>query len=124
MNKGEGAVRVATLLGVLAAVWIGYAAIATVTASARNDQPSVWAEASDTASSGQIPTLTNDVGQPRDRTGSQLSLGLALMGVGVLGLVFGLAAAVGSRRREPGHPLAQAGGGARAGHRRAGTRAG
>ena len=51
----------------------------------------------------EVPTLTNDVGQPGDRAEQQLPLGVGLIGVGVLGLAIGLATLL-ATRREPAAP--------------------
>ncbi|MGH2839964.1 MAG: hypothetical protein ACRDKY_03965 [Solirubrobacteraceae bacterium] len=65
------------LLGVLAALVVGYAGIQAAPASAA-------------AADQGTPTLINDVGQPDGGAGSQLPLGLGLLGLGVLGLVYGV----------------------------------
>ncbi|MDP8907957.1 MAG: hypothetical protein M3N47_02320, partial [Chloroflexota bacterium] len=53
------------------------------------------------------PTLTNDARQPRGGSEQQLPLGIALMGLGVLGLAVGLATLLTTRREPPAPPDAR-----------------
>ena len=100
----NGGISTLALAGVLAALGVGCAVMGTAAAQADETggdyRPSDWAEASDAASSADIPSLTNDVGRPEGHAGSQLPLGLGLLALGLVGLVCGLAATL-TRRLGP-----------------------
>ena len=94
-TRGVVASRRVALLAVLAAVAVGLPATALaapLTDSSADRALSTSATANQFAASGEIPTLTNDVGQPSSGVGLQLPLGIGLLAVGLLGLVYGLAA--------------------------------
>lgn len=55
------------------------------------------------ASSAKSPTLTNDIGQPREGAEWQLPVGLGLLAAGLLGVVYGLATIGSTRRRAIAH---------------------
>ena len=57
------------------------------------------ADAGYVASSAKSPTLTNDIGRPGDGADWQLPIGIDLLAVGLLGLGFGLAMVLSTRRR-------------------------
>lgn len=84
------------LLAVLAAVGVGYSASAASAAPASQNGSDRALFTSDNAGqvapSAEVPTLTNDVGQPGGGAGWQLYLGIGLLAVGLLALVYGLAA--------------------------------
>lgn len=84
------------LIGVLAVAAPATAAPANETGGEQRLSP--WAEASDANPAGKTPAINNDVGQPEGGTGSQLPLGLGLLGMGLLALVYGLGAE-GRKRR-------------------------
>ena len=62
---------------------------------------SLYQAANPGPSSVEVPTLNNNVGQTRESAEKQLPLGIGLLAVGLLGLVYGLAAIVSARRRTP-----------------------
>ena len=103
------------LVGVLAVLGIGSVAIPTVASAVApagpadaDYRPSAWAPASDAASSGKAPSLTNHVGMPGNGSDSELWLGYALLGVSLLVLAGGLAARATQRRRPAAPPRAPA----------------
>lgn len=53
------------------------------------------------SSSAEVPTLTNDVGRSFGSAEGQLPLGIGLLAVGLLGLVYGLAATLSTRPMRP-----------------------
>jgi hypothetical protein len=72
------------------------------TASAATAQPSERAAVSDVWSgyaAGKTPSLTSGAAVPDGDTGSELSLGIVLLAVGLLALVAGLTTAEVMRRR-------------------------
>lgn len=76
------------------------AAAAAPTESVGDDRSlSASAHAGYVASSANPPTLTNDVGQSSGGAEWQLAAGIALLALGLLGLVYGLVAVLSTRRR-------------------------
>lgn len=104
----------------VATVGVGYgampAAAAPASATGTDYRPSVWAEESAGASAEQAPRLTESAGQAQGGTGSQLPIGLGLVGLGVLGLVYGLAKQIGKRRGVRTRSVANVAKWPRAGH--------
>jgi hypothetical protein len=103
----KAAIRTLALVGALAAIGVAYAAIPSMASAAPasetggDHRPSAWGEAGDVASSGKAPSLTNDVGAPESGTGAQSALAAALLGLGMVALVYGLATQAGKRLRGP-----------------------
>ena len=84
-----------TIVAMCAAAALACLAVpaASVAADGRTDgtyRASEWAQTGDLAAANS-PTLTNGVGDLDDNAGSQLPLGLGLLGAGVVGLACGLA---------------------------------
>lgn len=90
------------LLAVLALVVVS-APTATSAATASTNAPDRWlsepADAGHVASSAEIPTLTNDIGQPDGGAEWQLPVGVGLLAAGQVGLVYGLTTRLASDRR-------------------------
>lgn len=63
-------------------------ALLTVVAAALAGYPMT----ADAFAAAQVPTLTNEVGQPAGGAEPQLVLGIALLAIGLVGLAIGLAA--------------------------------
>ncbi len=95
------------LLAVLAPMAGGHSTTAAFAAPANN--PSDDRSLSEStnvgfvASSTKSPTLTNDIDQPSDGANWQLPVGIGLLAVGLLGLLYGLATIVSTRRRAIAH---------------------
>lgn len=66
-----------------------------------DQQASRLTTADDRVSLAEVPTLTNRVGQLSDGAEQQLSLGVGLIGVGLLALAIGLARLRAARREPP-----------------------
>ena len=124
--RSKRSIPALALLVTVAAVGVGFGATpaaAAPTGGPGNDyRPSAWAKASDAASAEKAPSLTDSVRQPEGGTGSQLPIGLALMGLGVLWLVYGLVKHVVKGRGLQTRPVARAVNWPRAGHPPAETR--
>ena len=88
-----------TALVVVAAAGMANSACATTQSNASSDRWLYQSATADPASSAEIFTLTNDVGQPGGSAERQLLLGIGLLAVGLLGLVYGVVALLLSRRR-------------------------
>ena len=95
--------RSVCMLGLLTAVAVVAAASTAASASAATEskissdgRPYHSAHASPSSS---VSTLTNEVGQPLGSAEGQLLWGIGLLAVGLLGLVYGVAAALSTRRR-------------------------
>lgn len=100
------------LLAVLALVVISAPTTTSAAPASTNTAhrwPSEPADASHVSSSAQIPTLTNNVGQPAGGADWQLPVGAGLLAAGLLGLVYALTTRLTSDRRpKPLAPRAHA----------------
>ena len=88
--------RIGALILVIA-VGVASTAIPTVATAAApppgvsgDSLPSEWSGVGGGAHSGEAPSLSNDVGQQGNATGSELTLGLGMAGVGLLLFAYGL----------------------------------
>lgn len=103
-----------TLLAVLVSAASGYVTTAGAAATANTATAAAAAPAnkltadrslSESANAGYVafsaksPTLTSDIGQPSDGTELQLAAGIALLAVGLLGLVYAVVALLLARRQ-------------------------
>lgn len=99
-SRGIAPVALLAVLAAIAAV-LPATALAAPSANSCSDRPlSTSATANHFATSREIPTLTNDVGQPSSGAGLQLPLGIGLVAVGLLGLVYGLTTQVTTSARD------------------------
>ena len=91
----------ALVIGSCCAALAAAPALAAPATDGGEDAASVLSPARDVSSPGTTPTLTNDVGQPPGGSEAQLPLGLSLVGLGLAGLLFGLAAQIRTTRKTP-----------------------
>lgn len=98
MTRASAAKRVGIIAALTAALMFAVAD-AQAQVCAGFDCGEMSANAGYAASSAKSPTLTNDIGQPREGAPRQLSVGIGLLAAGLLGLVYGLATIVSTRRR-------------------------
>ena len=78
-------------LAVLTATCMANSASAATESKISSDR-SLYQSANPGPSSAEVSTLTNNVGQPSASAEGQLPLGIGLLAIGLLGLVYGLAA--------------------------------
>ena len=92
MHTQSGASLRLVLLAVLAAMLVGVliAAASPASSAAAEVRLAASGQPGHEASPGRVATLTNDVGQPSGGPESQLPIGVGLIGLGVLGLAFGM----------------------------------
>jgi hypothetical protein len=92
MHTQSGASLRLVLLAVLAALIVGVliAVVSPASSAAAEVRLAASGQPGHVASPGRLPTLTNDVGQPGSGPESQLPLGIGLLGLGMLGLAFGM----------------------------------
>lgn len=95
--------RSVSMLALLAAVAVVAAASTADSAYAATEtriSSDRWAyHSANVTPSSSVSTLTNDVGQPLGDAEGQLLLGIGLLTVGLMGLVYGVAATRSTRRR-------------------------
>ena len=93
--------RTLALTAVLAAVAFGSpatsAGVATPASAGTEQRPSFSAHAGQTPSAGELPTLVNDVGRPASDSQPELTVGIGLLAIGLLGLVLGVTARLAPR---------------------------
>ena len=89
----------------MAAIAVGSAAspaaASPVAPAAKADgeyRPSTWVEGGGLGASGETMSITSDAAEPPSGTGSQLPIGLGLLGLGLVALVATCATAASSRR--------------------------
>lgn len=111
-------VALLTALLTVAICYLSIATLATTPAPASADGSGPTGTWGHVASKADVPTLTNDVAQPSAGAEPQLTLGIGLLAIGLVGLVIGLAA----YRRPAGDGIATGVAVASRDHRHASTR--
>ena len=86
-------------VGVLAAACMANSAFAGE--SKVGSDRALYQSANDGPASAEVSTLTNNVGQLRGSAEGQLPLGIGLLAVGLLGLVYGIAATLSTSSPSP-----------------------